>query len=72
MSIPCNTGFLSSKITLFFIKRYLPSPQKFIDQPFVCSYNTIMKTSVAALWVTFAGFFRPDHDPPCHSFALID
>jgi hypothetical protein len=32
-----------------------------IDPPFVCSYNTIMK-------MKFAGFFRPDHDPPQNGF----
>ncbi|PWB71420.1 MAG: hypothetical protein C3F07_14310 [Anaerolineales bacterium] len=31
-----------------------------IDLPFVSSYNTNMK-------LKFAGFFRPDHDPPQNS-----
>jgi hypothetical protein len=32
-------------------------PKVVIDLPFVCSYNINMK-------IKFAGFFRPDHDPP--------
>lgn len=35
-----------------------------IDPSFVISYNTIMK-------VQNAGFFRPDHDPPCDSFCVV-
>jgi hypothetical protein len=38
-------------------------PKGDIDLPFVSSYNTLMK-------IRFAGFFRPDHDPPHKAFSM--
>jgi len=49
---------LSIKITFLFTKtREIVATKVVIDLPFVSSYNTNMK-------IKFAGFFRPDHDPP--------
>jgi hypothetical protein len=36
-----------------------------IDLPFVSSYNNCMK-------IEFAGFFRPDHDPPQKAFLVFE
>jgi hypothetical protein len=36
---------------------HLYTPKYIIDPQIICSYNVIMK-------IKFAGFFRPDHDPP--------
>jgi hypothetical protein len=53
---------LSAKIvSLFTNRREIRSAKVVIDLPFVSSYNIIMK-------IRFAGFFRPDHDPPYRLF----